>query len=164
MSAGARDKEDTKSITTPISPAKVSHANGYRITHLLPALWHHLHFRFQVKPLAWVMENQSYTQDPIAKLGMFLNTPLTWPQRGILLVLQQSRKKTNRWAFDKCNTLYNIVSNFITSLNINHLYCVFFFVLKTRTKSHFGSAVFDLRETACSHCSHTQSTQSTIST
>lgn len=68
MSAEARDKEDTESITTPISPSKVSHPNTYHITDLLCPHWHHLHFRFRVEPLDWVMATYSYTCAPVAKL------------------------------------------------------------------------------------------------
>lgn len=55
-----RDKEDTESITTPISTSCVSHPNIYHITDLLAPPWHHLHFRFQVKHLLWVV-NYSFT-------------------------------------------------------------------------------------------------------
>ena len=60
-----RDKEDTESITTPISPYNVSHPNTYHITDSLSPHWHHLHFRFQLKPLLWVV-SYSYTYVPVA--------------------------------------------------------------------------------------------------
>lgn len=62
-----RDKEDTESITTPISLSYVSHPNTYHITDMLSLHWHHLHFRFQVKSVLWVLKH-SYTYAHVAVL------------------------------------------------------------------------------------------------